>query len=134
MTIFAKFKDFKIMLRKKRGTLTPHQNSIVLHLKPILVARNILHPSAFLIKIGINNTTATKMLKGEAVQINFRQLTLLCTHLNCTPNDLLALRQLDLPIHHQLNQLQKHDETLQNTHTLFENKSLQEIKNLLKPS
>ena len=134
MTIFARFKDYKTMLRKKRGTLKPHQNSIVLHLKPILAARNILHPSAYLIKIGINNSTPNKMLKGEAVQINFRQLTLLCTHLNCTPNDLMALRDLDLPTHHQLNHLQKHDETLQNTHTFFENKSLQEIKNLLKPS
>ena len=76
--------------RKKRGTLKPHKSSIVLDLKPILVARNILHPSAYLLKIGVNSFTANKMLKGEAVQINFRQLTTLCLHLNCTPNDLMG--------------------------------------------
>ena len=120
------------MLRKKRGNLKPNNSSIVLHLQPILAARNILHPSAFLIKIGINNSTANKMLKGEAVQLNFRQLTTLCTHLNCTPNDLLALRNIDLPQHHQLNQLQKHDEVVKNADSFFDNKSLSEIKEILK--
>lgn len=119
-------------LKKKRGSLKPHQSSIVLHIKPILAARNILHLSAFLIKIGINNSAATKMLKGEAVQINFRQLTTLCTHLNCTPNDLFALRNIDLQQNHQLQQLQSVEETVVNPTTFFEGKSLEEIKELLK--
>ena len=119
-------------LKKKRGTLKPHNSSIVLHIKPILAARNIVNPSTYLIKIGINNTTAYKMLKGEAVQINFRQLTTLCTHLNCTPNDLFALRNIDLPQNHQLQQLQSVEETVVNPTAFFEGKSLKEIKELLK--
>jgi DNA-binding Xre family transcriptional regulator len=120
------------MLRKKRGNLKPNNSSIVLHLKPILGARNIIHPAAFLLKIGINNNSANKMLKGEAVQVNFRQLTALCTHLNCTPNDLFALRDIDLPAMHQLNQLQQCTEEVKNADTFFDNKSLSEIKAILK--
>jgi hypothetical protein len=72
------------------------------------------------------------MLKREAVQINFRQLTTLCTHLNCTPNDLFALRNLDLPAQHQLHQLQSIDEEVVNPAAFFEEKSLEEIKKILK--
>lgn len=119
-------------LKKKRGTLQPHNSSIILHLAPILSARNIDRPFAFLLKIGINNNAVNKMLNGEAVQINFRQLTALCTHLNCTPNDLFALRNIDVPTSHQLQQLQSVDEHVINPSTFFEGKSLEEIKNILK--
>jgi DNA-binding Xre family transcriptional regulator len=119
-------------LKKKRGTLKPHNSSIVLHLAPILSARNIVRPFAFLLKIGITNNTVNKMLKGEAVQLNFRQLTSLCTHLNCTPNDLFALRNIDLPLHHQLQQLQLIDEEVVSPVTFFEEKGLEEIKKILK--
>ena len=119
-------------LKKKRGTLKPHNSSIVLHIQPILSARNIVNPATYLMKIGVNNNSAYKMLKGEAVQINFRQLTSLCTNLNCTPNDLFALRNIDLPAHHQLHQLQLIDEEVVNPKTFFEDKSLNEIKAILK--
>jgi DNA-binding Xre family transcriptional regulator len=122
------------MLRKKRGTLQPHNSSIVLHLKPILAARNILHPSAFLIKIGINNSTANKMLKGEAVQVNFRQLTTLCMTLNCTPNDLFALRDLTPPAGHQLEKLQKLEDAIINPMDGFATMGLQELKDRRKES
>jgi DNA-binding Xre family transcriptional regulator len=123
----------KIMtLHKKRSSLKPHHSSILLHLHPILKARNIQRPTAYLIKIGINNTMANKMLNGEAVQINFRQLTTLCTHLNCTPNDLFGLRNIDLPPQHQLQQLQKVEDALVDPTAFFENKSLEEIKKLMK--
>jgi DNA-binding Xre family transcriptional regulator len=118
---------------KKRGTLKPHNSSIVLHLKPILAARNILHPSAYLIKIGVNNYTANKMLHGEAVQINFRQLTALCENLNCTPNDLLALRQMTLPENHALHALKPLTQTMPTSVTEWLNgKSLSEIEELMK--
>lgn len=93
------------MIHKKRGNLKPHKSSIVLNLAPVLAARNIIHPTAYLIKIGINNTTAGKMLRGDAVQVNFRQLTALCLNLNCTPNDLFALREMQLPEAHALQEL-----------------------------
>lgn len=120
------------MKRNKRGNLKPNANSIVLHLQPIIALRNIVFPTAYLIKIGINNSTATKMLKGEAVQLNFRQLTALCVNLNCTPNDLLALRQMHLADNHQLLQLQKVEDKIENPYSFFENKSVAEIKAFLK--
>lgn len=120
------------MKRNKRGNLKPNANSIVLHLQPILALRNIVFPTAYLIKIGINNSTATKMLKGEAVQLNFRQLTALCVNLNCTPNDLLALRQMHLADNHQLLQLQRVEDKIENPYSFFENKSVAEIKAFLK--
>ena len=125
-------KPQKTMLHKKRGSLEPHSSSIVLHLKPILAARNIRHPASFLIKIGINNNTANKMLKGEAVQINFRQLTTLCMNLNCTPNDLLALRDLSPAPGHQLEKLQKVADPIINPLATFAGMSLQELKDLEK--
>ena len=122
-----------MLRRKKRGTLKPHKSSIVLDLKPTLLARNILHPSAYLIKIGINSRTANKMLKGEAVQINFRQLTTLCLHLNCTPNDLMALRQMDLPETHALNALKVLSESTPTTVTEWlKGKTLAEIEAMMK--
>lgn len=112
---------------KRKGVTVP-QSSIVLHLVPILTARNILHPSAFLIKIGFNNSTATKMLKGKAVQVNFRQLTSLCLHLNCTPNDLFALRDLVPPVGHQLEKLQTINDEVINPVEKYKNMGLEEIK------
>ena len=130
--IFASINSIIMALKKKRGTLKPHNSSIVLHLAPILSARNIVRPFAFLLKIGISTNTVNKMLKGEAVQINFRQLTTLCTHLNCTPNDLFAIRNIDLPPNHQLQQLQSVEEAVVNPNAFFEGKSLEEIKEMLR--
>lgn len=117
--------------RKKRGSLKPHSSSILLHIQPILSARNIVHPAAYLIKIGIGNNVANKMLKGEAVQINLRQLTVLCLHLNCTPNDLFALRDMNLPTNHQLQVLPSIGDVVANPNEYFKEKSLSEIKELI---
>lgn len=95
--------------KKKRGTLKPNKSSIVLDLKTVLTTRGITHPTTFLLKIGINNNSANKMLKGEAVQVNMKQLTALCLNLNCTPNDLFALRSMELPEHHALTSLQAYE-------------------------
>jgi DNA-binding Xre family transcriptional regulator len=119
--------------RKKRGNLKPHKSSIVLDLKPILVARNILHPTAYLLKIGINSNTANKMLKGEAVLVSLRQLTTLCQNLNCTPNDLMALREMDLPETHALHALKVQTQILPTSLTEWlKGKTLSEIEALMK--
>ena len=112
------------MMRKKRGKLTPHRNSIVLNLKPILAARDIVHPYAYLTRIGINSFSADKMLNDEPVQINFRQLTALCVALNCTPNDLFAIRGMQLPAHHQLLNLQDVEAAVINPKDFYKDKSL----------
>ena len=36
------------------------------------------------------------MLKGEAIQLNFRQLTVICVNLNCTLNEILVLKEMNL--------------------------------------
>ena len=71
---------------------------------------------------------ATKMLRGKAVQLNFRQLTSLCLHLNCTPNDLFALRDLTPPPGHQLEKLQSVTDEVINPMEKFATMSLEEIK------
>lgn len=70
-----------------------------------MTLRNVKHPSAYLIKLGLNPTSVSKMLKGEAVQLNFQQLTTMCFHLNCTPNDLFSLRDLKVAEGHALKAL-----------------------------
>ena len=119
--------------KKKRGTLKPNKSSIVLDLKNVLTARGITHPSAFLLKIGINVNSANKMLKGEAVQVNMKQLTTLCLNLNCTPNDLFALRDMELPQHHMLNQLEVHQPkaTELTVKEWLAGKSVEEVRELM---
>ena len=119
-----------MIYKKKRGTLKPNSSSIVLHLQPILMARNITKPYTYLTGIGISNNSVNKMLKGEAVQINFNQLTKLCINLNCTPNDLFALRKMTLPINHQLHQIRAIEKEIINPYDTFKEMSLQEIERM----
>lgn len=121
------------MLRKKRGKLSPSRSSIVLHLAPILQARNISNGYTYLTKLGISNTSAVKMLDGRSVQINYKQLTALCMGLNCTPNDLFALRQMDLPSHHALNALPDIADASPHKSIAewLQGKSLEEVKKLM---
>jgi len=120
------------MLRRKRGDLTPRQSSIVLNLKPIMTARQVIFPYAFLRKIGISSNSVNKMLNGEAVQINFRQMTAMCLSLNCTPNDLFSLRELQqhMPENHQLHKLQDVNQPVIELQDFYKDKSLEEIRKM----
>ncbi|OYU82055.1 MAG: hypothetical protein CFE23_01785 [Flavobacterium sp. BFFFF1] len=122
------------MFRKKRGNLTPRQSSIILDLHPILKARDIRFPTAFLIKAGINNRTVTNMMNGTAVQLNFRQLTNLCLSLNCTPNDLFTVRDMQLPENHALHALPVSgaDDDLPTVAEWLAGKSVEEVKTILR--
>lgn len=118
----------------KRKSVQINKSSIVLNLHPVFKARNIPHPNAYLIKLGISRGSANKMLKGEIVQLNFNQLTLLCTSLNCSPNDLFALREMSLPENHELNkvkQLMPKDETL-SVQEWLNKKSVDEVQEILR--
>jgi DNA-binding Xre family transcriptional regulator len=118
--------------RKKRGTLKPHNSSIVLDLSTLFTTRNIQTPLTFLLKSGISNTSAQKMLNGKSVQINFRQLTSLCMAFNCAPNDLFALRKMDLPENHALQVIRDLNAApLQSIDEWMKGKSVQEIAELL---
>ena len=70
-------------------------------------------------------------LKGNAVQINFKQLTLLCLNLNCTPNDLFVLRDMQLSQNHQLNNLRKMEDEIVNPFEQFKKMSLEEINKMI---
>lgn len=122
-----------MIYKKKRGTLQPNPNSLVLDLKPILAIRNIKFPSAYFLKLGLSSSTISKLLKGEMVQINFRQLTLLCTSLNCTPNDIIARRNLNLPPEHELNKLPELSTTEEvlSVEEWLKDQSLEDLKGLL---
>ena len=64
---------------------------LIFNLNPIFIARGIKKPSQYLIKtLKISPATATDIKLGRAKTITLRHLELLCTQLNCTPNDLLA--------------------------------------------
>lgn len=122
------------MLKHKRSSIKIKKSSIVLNLQPVLQARNINNPFAYLIKIGINSNSANKMLKGEIVQLNFNQMTTLCLSLNCTPNDLFALREMTLPEFHELNkikELKKEEDTLTVSEWL-NRKSVDEVQEILR--
>ena len=119
------------MLRKKKhASISIPQSAVVLHLTPIMAARNIKNKHGYLVTMGINNVTAQKMLKGTSVQVNYDQLTKLCLTLNCTPNDLFALRDLVPPANHQLHKLQPLSQEAVNPASFFEGKSLDEIRAL----
>jgi len=118
------------MLQHKRKSISVPQSSIVLYLQPILALRNVLHPYTFLLKHGFNPNSANKILNNKAVQINFSQLTILCTALNCTPNDLFALRDLQPPPGHQLEKLQTLNETPLNPMERFSHLGLNEVKTM----
>lgn len=124
-------KIFIMIRRKKRGTLKPNTSSIVLNIVPILTIRNIKTPFTYLTKLGICPASVSKMLSGKAVQINFKQLTNLCLHLNCTPNDLFAIREMSLPPIHQLNKLEIYSEVpITDLDENWNMKSIKEAKDL----
>lgn len=119
------------MLKHKRSTITLPHSSLVLHLQPLLAARNITKPTAFLLKLGISSNTAHNMLKGKAVQLNFEYMTQLCLHLNCTPNDLFAQRDMALPPNHALQAIQPLTEATPNITQWLAGKTVAEIKALM---
>lgn len=122
------------MLTHKRSSIEIKECSIVLDILPIMTARNVQYPFSFLLKIGMSNATASKMLKGEAVQINFDQLTKLCMNLNCTPNDIMALRYLPVPENHALKvmrKLESHDDE-KTVKEWMMGKSVAEVREMMK--
>ena len=122
------------MKKHKRSSVKVPKSSIVLNLEPIMSLRNIQYPFAFLLKMGLNGGSVSKMLKGEAVQLNFHQLTMMCLHLNCTPNDLFSLREMKLPDTHALHALPAYTPKAKET-TIAEwlaGKSVEEIKELMR--
>lgn len=120
------------MRKAKRKPLHIPKSSIILDLKPILMARNIKTPFSYLLKIGFNPVSASKILKNEAIQVNFTQLTSLCLHLHCTPNDLFATRMMSLPPQHPLQNLAVYStDSLPTIDAFLATKTLAEIQKII---
>jgi DNA-binding Xre family transcriptional regulator len=122
------------MLKKKRGKISLQPNGIVLNLTPLFVARQIQTPLTYLIKIGISNVSAQKMINNKSVQINFKQLSILCLSLDCTPNELFAIPKKTLPANHTLHQLRDiNNDVKKDEVTLWlKTKSIDEVLKMIK--
>ena len=122
------------MLKHKRKSIHIPQSTILLDIMHVLKLRNITKPIAYLVKLGINSVSAQNLVHGKTVQINYHLLTKLCVALNCTPNDLFVLRDMQLPENHALHQL-KTMEAASKVTTINDwliGKSVEEVEALLK--
>ncbi len=74
------------------------------------------------------------MLRGDAVQVNFRQLTKMCVNLKCTPNELFALRDMELPAGHPLHDLRliSPEERMMTVDEWLAGKTVEEVEAILK--
>ena len=74
--------------------------------KEVMLAAGITNPYSWLVKYPkFSQRKANGLLNQTAKTITLKDISKLCMLLNCTPNDLFALRQMDLPSHHALNAL-----------------------------
>ena len=114
--------------------MKPASSSIVLDIMPVLKSRNITNPFTYLIKLGLSSTSVSKILSGKSVQINYNQLTAICVHLNCTPNDVFVQRDMQLPDNHALHVLKKVDEIKEiiSINDWLVGKTVEEVQALLK--
>lgn len=107
------------------------------NLNRIFTARGIKKGSGYLIKnLGISSATATAINLGRARTITLKHLELLCTNLNCTPNDLLEWQpdsQTDVSNHplFPLKRTQGTEEVMQIIQT-FSYEKLEKAKEVLK--
>lgn len=77
--------------------------------KKIFALRGIEKTTAFLVKIGMSYSTASRYLKSNSQLVKIKDIERLCVALNCTPNDLFEWKMGNdtvLPETHSLNNLQ----------------------------
>jgi DNA-binding Xre family transcriptional regulator len=87
---------------------------LVLNLKAIFSARGIDNPFSFLVNAGLSRHTATDFLHNTTGTVKLRYLELICSRLNCTPNDLFVWipdNKTIVPESHQLNALKKNNKS-----------------------
>ena len=59
------------------------------NIKALCAARGITKPVGYLIKAGFNPNMSSQLINNKLASIKPAVLEKLCTHLNCTPNDLM---------------------------------------------
>jgi hypothetical protein len=63
-------------------------------------------------QIGFSPAVASRLLNGKVDSLRLYQTNILCTHLNCTPNDLIEYvpsANESLPVNHALQKLVRND-------------------------
>ena len=83
-----------------------------LNLERIFKVKGITKTNQYLIKLGNSVGYATQLVNGRSVSIRFDKLELLCSALNCTPNDLFDYsnsEQNSLPVGHALHSISKNN-------------------------
>jgi len=100
ITIFEHIKPGLIMRRGRKRD--PYSSSTLRHysirnngdlrfdLHRMLKARNIIHPVAYLQKIGFSSSTAVNYMNNRLDGVKWKHLQIFCIALNCTPNDLFT--------------------------------------------
>jgi DNA-binding Xre family transcriptional regulator len=80
--------------------------------KNIFLLRGIEKTTAFLVRLGMDYSTASRFLKSKSQFVKVKDIEKLCIALNCTPNDLFEWKPSSdtvLPEMHSLNALNKGD-------------------------
>ena len=63
---------------------------LIYNINAICKARGVKQPYTFLVKSGISRRAAWRMLNDQSHSILLRHVEILCSVLNCEPNDLLV--------------------------------------------
>jgi DNA-binding Xre family transcriptional regulator len=82
--------------------------------KNTLSLRGIEKTTAFLVRLGMDYSTASRFLKSTSQFVKIRDIENLCVALNCTPNDLFEWKPDEsavLPESHSLRALEKQERT-----------------------
>jgi DNA-binding Xre family transcriptional regulator len=82
--------------------------------KNVFLRRGIEKTTAFLVKLGMDYSTASRYLKSKSQFVKIKDIERLCVALNCTPNDLFEWKadaNTVLPETHSLNALNRGERT-----------------------
>lgn len=63
---------------------------LVYNIHAICKARGVKNPYTFLVKSGISRRAAWRILNDESKSVRLKHIEIMCTVLNCEPNDLLV--------------------------------------------
>ena len=100
----------------------------------MLKARNIIHPVAYLQKIGFSSSTAVNYMNHRVDGVKWAHLQKFCIALNCTPNDLFTwvADEGTLAEKHELLTLKRTPvETLQDKLLTVSPRKLEQIRKLM---
>ncbi|UEG49623.1 helix-turn-helix transcriptional regulator [Ferruginibacter lapsinanis] len=109
---------------------------LTLNLTPIFKARGIDRPYATLVKAGISRMSAGKILNGTTRIFRLDHIEIICTILNCEPNDLLQwtpTKNQVYPTTHPLSKLKQTDisSNIRETLSTIPLKQLKELDNII---